>query len=146
MLRIMMMAAAVAPAFAATGSTAEPAAKPAVPSRLLPLSEQDMFSGPETGCQLSFSQGNDSFIFIIGSRFTYRTDAGITNCTISQEDFSGFGSDNRAMFCGGRTFAIRATGNTRTYPQADSAETPAALTMTEAGESRTVRGIWGSAC
>lgn len=145
---LMLIAAVLTLSLTATGSTAKPTSKatPVVPSRLLPLSENDMFSGPETGCQLAFSQGNDSFIFIIGSRFTYRTAAGINNCVMSQDEFSGFGSDNTAMSCGGRKFVIRATGKTKSYPEADSAETPANLTMTEAGKSRTVKGMWSSAC
>lgn len=143
---LTLTAAVAALSLTATGSTAKPAAKPVVPSRLLPLSENDMFSGPETGCQLAFSQGNDSFIFIIGSRFTFRTAAGINNCVMPQDEFSGFGSDDTAMTCSGRKFVIRRTGKTKSYPEADSAETPSALTMTEGGKSRTVKGMWSSAC
>lgn len=143
---LMLTAATITLSLTATGSTAKPAAKPAVPSRLLPLSEQDMFSGPETGCQLAFSQGNDSYIFVIERRFTYRTDAGINNCVMSDSEFEGFGSDSTPVTCGGRKFSIRETGKTKSYPEADSAETPAALTMTQDGKSRTVKGMWSSAC
>lgn len=143
---LTLTVAATALSLAATGSTAKPAAKPAVPTRLLPLSDKDMFSGPETGCQLAFSQGNSSYVFVIGNRFTFRTEAGINNCTMSQEEFSGFGSDTTPMTCGGRKFVIRAIGKTKSYPEADSAETPSAMTMTEGGKSRTVKGMWSSAC
>ena len=142
----IFMVAATALTFAATSSSAKPTTKPVVPSRLIALSEADMFSGPETGCQLAFSQGNSSYVFVIGNRFTFRTEVGINNCTMSQEEFSGFGSDTTPMTCGGRKFVIRAIGKTKSYPEADSAETPSAMTMTEDGKSRTVKGMWSSAC
>lgn len=127
-------------------STSKPKSKEAFPSRLLPLREAEMFSGPETGCQFAFSQGNDSFIFIIGHRLTIRTDAGVQNCKITDAQFGGLGSDTTTMSCGKRTLSIRPTGPSKSYPEADSTVGPAALTMNEAGRTRTVNGRWSIAC
>lgn len=151
MLKAITLFGAVAVlSLAASGSAAKPAPKPVAkkvfPSRLLPLTEGEMFSGNESGCQLSFMQGNDSFIFIIDHRFTIKTETGVHNCTITDEEFSGFGSGPTKVSCGGRTLSIKSTGPTKSYPEADSAETPSALTMSEKGKSRTVQGMWGSAC
>lgn len=139
----------------AVGSAAKPAPKsPAAkskaqavfPSRLLPLTEAEMFAGPETGCEFAFSQGDDSFIFVIGHRFTIKTDKGVHHCPITDEQFSGFGSDGTAVDCGGRRLSVQQTGPGKSYPETDSAEVPIALTMQQAGRSRTVLGKWSSAC
>ena len=144
----IFVSAVLALSMVATVSSAKPAskAKPVVPSRLLPLSEAEMFSGDESGCQLAFSQGNDNFIFIIDHRFTIKTSAGVQNCTMTQDQYERFGTDSTAMICGGRQLVVRPTGPGKSYPEADSAEGPAALTMTESGKSRTVKGKWSSAC
>lgn len=149
---LTLTATVIALSLVAAGSAAKPApkskAKPkeVFPSRLLPLTEREMFSGPETGCQFAFSQGDDDFIFIIERRFTIKTEKGVHNCTITDEQFSGWGSGPVDVSCGGRSLSLKPTGPGKSYPEADSAEGPAALTMTQDGRSRTVQGKWSSAC
>ena len=117
-----------------------------VPSALLPLTEQDFSSTQETGCQFSFAQGRNTYIFMIGADFLMRTQQGLATCKITDAQFQALGEGRGAVICGGRKLAIRRTGKVQSNPEADSASGPASLTMTEGTRSRTVRGDWGSAC
>jgi len=143
-MRKVLVAAAALLASAALPAPAQSAAR--VPSALLPLSDKDMESTQETGCQFLFSQGRSTYIFMIGSDFLMRTQQGLATCKITDAQFQSFGEGRGAVACGGRKLAIRRTGKVQSNPESDSASGPAALTMTEGTRSRTVRGDWGSAC
>lgn len=116
------------------------------PSPLLPLSEADMASTAETGCQLAFTQGRGTYLFVIGHSLLMRTAKGLSTCTVTEAQFQEFGEKPTAILCGGRALAMRRTERVASHPDADSADGPASLTMMEGGVSRVVRGNWGSAC
>ena len=142
-LKVFLAAAA----FLAAAILPAPAqSAPRVPSALLPLSDKDIASTRESGCQFSFSQGRNTYIFMIGADFLMRTERGLSLCKITDAQFQSLGEGRGAMACGGRKVVIRRTGKIESNPEADSASGPAALTMTEGTRSRTVRGDWGSAC
>jgi hypothetical protein len=116
-------------------------------SRLLPLSEEDLATSAETGCQFTFSQGDATYIHMIGLDFLIRTADGLHKCLISQTQWDGFGvGSGTTIACGGRRLSLRRTGPTKAYPETDSAGGSAVLTMAEGARSRTLRGDWGIAC
>lgn len=147
---VTTMGAATIAGIGLTASSAATAPRsPLLPSALLPLSDHDSYSTNETGCQFAFTQGNDTYLFMIGHSVIIRTApgrAGLNACTISDAQFSAFGDGPGTVSCGGRTLGVRRTGRVTSHEEADSADGPAALTMTQAGHTRTVRGAWGSAC
>lgn len=116
---------------------------PAGPLRA--LSEQDMSSTRESGCTCMFNKGRSSYIQMIGNEFMVRTGAGRQVCRITDRQFGNF-SQRRPIACGGWTFTLRHTGRTISHPEADSAETPSALTMVRGRTRFVVNGTWGCAC
>lgn len=119
----------------------------ALPSRLLPLSDADLATSTETGCQFTFGQGNSTYIFMIGRDFVIRTADGLNKCPILQAQWDGFGTDRRTIVaCGGRRLSLQRLGRTEANAATDSAGGGAVLTMAEGARSRTIRGDWGTAC
>ena len=121
----------------------------AAPAPLLPLSDKDAYSTNEMGCQFAFDQGRRTYLFMIGRHLIIRTApgrAGLHACPITDRQFGAFGDGPARITCAGRTLSIRRTGRTIGHPEADSAESPAALSITRAGRTRTMNGRWGSAC
>lgn len=127
---------------------AQPAPAPSsiMPTPLRPLSDVDASRATETGCQFVFGQGDDTYLFIIGRSLLMRTERGFHHCTITDAQFTGFGEGATRVPCGGRTLAVRRTGRGVSNPEADSAQGPATLTMSQGRFTRSVRGWWGSAC
>jgi hypothetical protein len=127
---------------------AAPATKRAVlPSPLLPLSEKDMYSTGESGCETSISQGKDTFIFIIGDSLILRTAPGAKGLQVCKpDDVANFDTSDKPVSCGNRTLRMRHVGKTIGHPQADSSEGSGVLTMSDGTNSRQVKVSWGTAC
>lgn len=138
-------------AFAAAALLLAPGIAAAAPgsARLLPLSDADAYRTRETGCEFGFRRGRQTFVFMIGRSLILRDApgrAGLHVCRITDRQFGAFGDATASIACGGSTLAVRRTGRTIGHPEADSAETPAVLTIRRGGATRSIRGTWGSAC
>jgi hypothetical protein len=133
---------------AATCLTGATATKRAVlPPPLLPLSEKDMRSTDDTGCETSISQGDDTFIFIIGNSFILRTAPGAAGLQICHPtDAMNFDTGGGPVTCGGRKLSMRHVGKSVGHEEADSVEGSGILTMSDATHSRQVKVSWGTAC
>lgn len=124
------------------------AAKPVLPAALLPLSDRDMTTG-ESGCESAFTQGNTSFVYVQNSSLILRTAPGAAGrklCHLTQAQQEGFGSGPTTASCGGLRLSIRPTGRGTAHPEADSSESPAALSLGDGTHSRVIRGVYGTAC
>lgn len=130
-------------------AAAAPVSRPAqLPPPLLPLSDADTTTG-ESGCESYFTQGSKSFLYVQNRNLILRTApgaAGLQRCrlTVSQQD--GFGTGPTTVSCGGRRVAIRPTGRGTSNSEADSSESPAALTLGDGKNSRVIAGRYGTAC
>lgn len=142
--RSLIAVSAVVLAGAALPAPAQGASR--VPSALLPLSDKDIASSQETGCQFSFTRASDTYLFVIGNDFLMRTASGFALCRITDAQYMSLGSGSGGVSCAGRRMVIRRTGKRISYRDTDSSEAPAALTMTQRGRSRTMRGTWNTAC
>lgn len=118
-----------------------------LPPPLLPLSDKDMYSTGETGCETSISQGRDTFLFIIGDSLILRTASGAKGLQVCKpDDVTNFDSSGRAVSCGGRKFSMRHVGKAIGHEEADSVEGKGVLTMSDGTNSRQVKVSWGTAC
>ena len=145
--KVMRTLASVVVLTIASQTAAAPPARPAAAlAGLTPLSEKDMGRTREMGCQSSFTHGRDTLIFMIGHDFMVRTNAGLAICRISDRQFGSFGDGPAAITCGGRRLAVRRTGKIIAHEEADSAEGPALLTVTQGRVKTAIKGDWGTAC
>ncbi len=137
---VVLIAGVVAP-----GTTATKRA--VLPPPLLPLSDKDMYSTGETGCQTAISQGKDTFIFIVGDSMILRTAAGPKGLQVCKpDDVTNWDDSGRAAACGGRKLSMRHVGKAIGHQEADSVEGNGVLTMSDGKNSRTVKVQWGTAC
>ena len=114
---------------------------------LYPLSERDLSDTQNSGCECMFRMGRRTTLFrIIEDELTIRTSAGRQVCRISDEQFSAISDGEGAGDCAGIRMSVRRTGPLRVIPEADSADGPAVLTLTQGETRRTLSGNWGCAC
>ena len=143
-MRLLLIAGAGLSVAAAT-----PASRTApLPPPLLPLSDADTTTG-ESGCESYFTQGAKSFVYVQNSNLILRTAPGAGGrqlCHLTQAQQEGFGSGPTTVTCGDRRLAIRPTGRGTAHPEADSSESPAALTLGDGTHSRVIAGRYGTAC
>ena len=143
-LRLALIAGAGLSIAAATPGTRAPS----LPPPLLPLSDADTTTG-ESGCESAFTQGDKTFVFIRNSSLIVRTAPGAVGrqlCHLTQAQQEGFGGGPMTVRCGDRRLAIRPTGRGTAHPEADSSESPAALTLGDGTHSRVIAGRYGTAC
>lgn len=118
-----------------------------LPPPLLPLSDKDMYSTGETGCETSISQGKDTFIFIIGDSLILRTAPGADGLQVCKpNDVTNWDSSGKVAVCGGRKLSMRQVGKSIGHEEADSVEGNGVLTMSDGTHSRQVKVGWGTAC
>ena len=115
-------------------------------SALRGLSEQDMATSGESGCQITFTHGNNTLIFMIGHDILMRGAQGLQTCSVTDQQFGDFGSPTAAVSCGGRSLRVRRTGRIVSHEESDSSESPAMLTITQGHRRQTIRGVLGAAC
>jgi hypothetical protein len=136
----ILIAGIVAPGMTATQ-------RAVLPPPLLPLSESDMRTTNETGCETSISQGKDTFIFIIGQSLILRTAPGAKGLQVCKpDDVVNFDTSGKPVSCGDRKLSMRHVGKTVGHPEADSSEGSGVLTMSDGTHSRQVKVSWGTAC
>lgn len=142
------VAAAASPPGSAPPSGTAPAAQPAgaasVP--LQPLSEEDMFSTAQMGCNCMFDSRNSTYLFAIGDELMVRTAAGLQVCPITHAQLQSFGESGGDVPCGGVRVSIRDTGARISHVESDSSSAPSTLTVTQSGVTGTLDGSWGCAC
>ena len=144
----MLKANAVRAVLAAATLLGVAAAKPLLPAPLLALSERDTTTG-ESGCESSFTQGNTSYVYVQNASLILRIAPGTAGrklCRLTQAQQEGFGSGPTTASCGGLKLSIRPTGRGSAHPEADSSDSPAALTLGVGTHSRVIRGVYGTAC
>ena len=123
----------------------------AAPARplLLPVSDRDIEQVKGMGCESAFVQKTTSYTFMRNSSFLLRTApgrAGLHLCEFTDAQTDGFGEGAKQLACGGRRVAIRRIGRVTSYPEADSADFPAELSVTDGIRRATLRGRYGTAC
>lgn len=120
-----------------------------VPRLLLPVSDGDIDRLKSMGCESAFVQGQTSYTFMRNNSLLLRTAlgrAGLHRCDFTDAQIAGFGDGPRQLTCGGRRVAIRRIGRVTSYSEADSADFPAELTVTDGIRRATLRGRYGTAC
>lgn len=143
-LPVMASAALLVFVAGASALTAQPRASATAP--LLPLSEADLTSTSEMGCECSFNRGRDALARVIGNELTIRTGSGLQACRISDAEFAAFSAGRADRACGGVQLNLRRTGRVSSHPESDSAEWPASLGVSRGRARRTLAGRWGCAC
>ncbi|MBS0478503.1 MAG: hypothetical protein JSR79_04300 [Proteobacteria bacterium] len=138
-------AAVLVAGLAVPGATATKRA--VLPPPLLPLSEKDMYSTKETGCETSVGQGKDTFIFLIGESMILRTAPGPKGLQVCRPpNVYDFDDTGKSVVCGDRRLSLKHVGKAVSHPEADSSEGSGILTMSDGTNSRQVKVSWGTAC
>jgi hypothetical protein len=83
---------------------------------------------------------------MIGHDFMIRTSAGLVICRISDAQFGAFGDGPATIACGSLRLSVRRTGKIIAHEEADSAEGPALLTVSQGRSKNAIKGDWGTAC
>jgi hypothetical protein len=83
---------------------------------------------------------------MIGHEFMIRTHSGRQACRITDAQFSNFSETHGKIACAGMSLSVRRTGRVRQHPEADSAEGPANLIVSQGRSNRVIPGNWGCAC
>ena len=146
-LSIMAMAALVT--FVAGGSavTSAQPRRAASTAPLFPLSERDLTTTRQTGCECSFRAGRSTLMQMIGNEVTLRTRAGRQVCRINDTQFATLSEARSSpLACAGLRLSLRRTGRVTTNLESDSADGPASLTLGQGRTRRTLAGRWGCAC
>jgi hypothetical protein len=130
---------------AGSAITAQPRRAPST-APLFPLSERDLTATRESGCECGFRVGRNTLVQMIGDELTIRTRAGRQVCPISDNQFSALSNGRGSAACAGLRLSLRPTGRVTTHMESDSAEGPAALTVSQGRVRRTLVGRWGCAC
>ena len=145
-LSVMAVAALATFGIGASAITAQPGRAPAT-APLFALSERDLNATSESGCECTFRAGRrNDLLRIIGDELTIRTRAGRQVCRISGEQFSALSNGSGTAACGGLRMSLRRTGRVSSYPESDSADWPASLTVGQGRMRRTLAGRYGCAC
>ena len=144
-IHLTAMAAALVGVVAGSSTTAQPRRAPST-APLFPLSQSDLGATRQSGCECTFRVGRRTLFQMIGDELTVRTGAGRRVCRISDEQFSAISDGNGTGACAGVRMSVRRTGPLRVRPEADSADGPASLSLSQGRMRRTLAGRWGCAC
>jgi hypothetical protein len=145
-LSVVALAALVTFGVGASTLTAQPRRALPPTGPLYNLNERDLAASGESGCECSFSAGRNTLIQVIGNALTVRTRAGRQDCRISDAQFSALSNGRGNAACAGLRLSLRPTGRVTTHMESDSAEGPAALTVSQGRARRTIAGRYGCAC
>ena len=140
----VMALAALATIAGASAIIAQPRSAGRIP--LLPLSERDLRSTSESGCECTFRIGRSTLVRTIGNELTIRIRAGRQVCRITDAQFSALSNGRGTASCAGLRLSLRPTGPVTTHPESDSADGPAALSLSARPPRRWHAGRWGCAC
>ena len=140
----VMASAALATFAGASAIIAQPLSAGRIP--LLPLSEQDLSSTSESGCECIFRIGRADLVRVIGNELTLRTRAGRQVCRMTDAQFSALTNGRGTARCAGMRLSLRPTGPVTAHPESDSADGPAALSLSAGRPQRWHSGRWGCAC
>ena len=144
-LSIMALAALGTFVAGTSAITAQPrSARAAAP--LLALSDRDLSSTRESGCECTFRNGRATLARIIGNELTVRTRAGRQVCRLTETQFATLAEARGSVSCGGMRLGLRRTGRVTSHPESDSSDGPASLSLSQGRARRTLAGRWGCAC
>jgi hypothetical protein len=115
------------------------------------LSDDDMMTMQEMGCEFGFGPGNTSFLFGKTDKLMMRRGNAANDrftCRVEQDEMDRFQEGKATVSCGEFDLTLRKVGKLVGHEEADSQTWPAELTVVDTlkHRRRVIRGEAGVAC